>query len=51
MPLTSSVSQNVKDLYADNRKSSSARGDKGNPRSLKQIIAISYAAARKARGK
>lgn len=47
MPLTSNVKQNIKELYADNKKKGKARGANGKPRSLNQIIAISYSAAGK----
>lgn len=47
MPLTKNVSKNIKELYADNKKSGKARGANGKPRSRKQIIAISLHAAGK----
>jgi len=47
MPLGSNVSKNIKDLYADNKKSGKARGANGKPRSRKQIIAIAMSAAGK----
>ena len=47
MPLGSSISKNIKELYADNKKSGTARGANGKARSRNQIIAIAYAAARK----
>ena len=49
MPLGSSVSKNIKELYADNKKTGKARGAGGKPRSRAQIIAISFAASRKAK--
>lgn len=45
MPLGKNVQKNIKELYADNKKKGKARGANGKPRSRKQIIAISYAAA------
>ena len=48
MPLTSNTQKNIKELYADNRKSGKARGAKGKVRSRAQIIAIAISAARKA---
>jgi len=51
MPLTGNVSQNIKELYADNKKSGKERGANGKPRSRKQIIAIAYAAAGEAKKK
>lgn len=47
MPLGKSISKNIKDLYADNKKSGKERGAGGKPRSRDQIIAIAYAAAKK----
>jgi hypothetical protein len=46
MPLGRNVEQNIRDLYADNRRSGRARGASGKPRSRKQIIAIALNAAR-----
>lgn len=51
MPLTSDVSQNVQELYKDNKRKGKARGDNGRPRSREQIIAIAENAARNTRGK
>jgi len=47
MPLTKSVSKNIKELYADNKKSGKARGAGGKPRSRRQILAIAFNAAGK----
>ena len=51
MPLGKNVSKNIRELYKDNKKSGSARGANGKPRSRKQIIAISLNAAGKKKGK
>jgi len=40
MALGKSVSKNIKELYADNKKSGKERGANGKPRSRAQIIAI-----------
>ena len=47
MPLGKNVSKNIRELYADNKKSGKARGANGKARSRKQIIAIAYSAAKK----
>lgn len=47
MPLGKSVSKNIRELYADNKRSGKERGNKGKPRSRAQIIAIAYSAAKK----
>lgn len=47
MPLGKNVSKNIKELYADNKKSGKARGANGKPRSRAQIIAIAMSAAKK----
>ena len=47
MPLTNNVKQNIKELLADNKKSGKERGANGKKRSLKQIFAISYSAAKR----
>lgn len=47
MPLTDNVKKNIKELYADNAKKGSAKGNKGKKRSSAQILAIAYSAARK----
>lgn len=49
MPLGKNVKSNIKELYKDNKKSGSAKGANGKPRSQKQIVAIAYSAARKKR--
>lgn len=49
MPLGSDVSKNMRELYADNKRTGKARGANGKPRSRKQIIAIALAAARKSK--
>ncbi len=51
MPLTRNVKQNIKELYADNKKSGKEKGANGKKRSLKQIIAISFSAAGKSNKK
>lgn len=51
MPLGGSITKNIQELYRDNKKSGKAKGANGKPRSRAQIIAIAYAAARKAKGK
>ena len=47
MPLTKSISKNIKELYADNKKNGKSKGDNGKPRSRKQIIAIAVNASKK----
>ena len=37
------VSANIKELYADNKKSGNAKGANGKPRSRRQILAIAMA--------
>lgn len=49
MPLGRNVSANIRELYADNKKSGKERGAKGKLRSKKQIIAIALAAAGKSK--
>jgi hypothetical protein len=51
MPLGKSVSNNIKELYKDNKKSGKARGANGKPRSRAQIIAIAESAAGKSKRK
>lgn len=51
MPLGKNISKNIRELYADNKKSGKAKGANGKPRSRAQIIAISLAAAGKSRKK
>jgi len=51
MPLTHNVSKNIKELYADNKKSGKERGANGKSRSRKQIIAIAMSAAGKSKHK
>ena len=40
MPLTGNVSNDIRELYKDNKKSGKARGQNGKPRTRQQIIAI-----------
>ena len=47
MPLGKSVSKNIKELTADNKKKGKARGAGGKKRNRKQIIAIALNAAGK----
>lgn len=51
MPLGKNVSENIRELYADNEKSGSAKGAGGKPRSRNQIIAIAMSAAGKSKKK
>lgn len=51
MPLGKNVSKNIKELYADNKKSGKAKGANGKPRSKAQILAISLSAAGKSKKK
>lgn len=50
MPLTKNVSKNIKELFADNKKSGKEKGAGGKSRSRNQIIAIALAAARRSKG-
>jgi len=47
MPLTGSVSENISELYRDNKRKGKERGANGKPRSRSQIIAIAISEARK----
>jgi hypothetical protein len=47
MPLGRNIQKNIKELIADNRKKGKAMGASGKKRPLKQIVAISYAVAKK----
>lgn len=51
MPLGKNVQKNIRELYADNKKSGKERGANGKVRSRDQIIAISLNAAGKAKAK
>jgi len=51
MPLTKNVSENISELYKDNKKEGKARGAGGKVRSRKQIIAIAMSAAGKSKKK
>ena len=51
MPLGKNVGKNVKELYADNKKSGKERGANGKPRGRAQIIAIAMNAAGKSKKK
>lgn len=45
------VSSNIRELMADNKKKGETRGAGGKPRSNKQIIAIALSVARKSKKK
>lgn len=47
MPLGRSVSKNIRELVADNKKKGKARGAGGKKRPMKQILAIALSAAGK----
>lgn len=47
MPLTNDIGKNIGELVRDNKKKGSEKGNKGKTRSMQQIKAIAYAAARK----
>jgi len=49
MPLGKSVSKNIHELYADNKKSGKEKGAGGKPRSREQIIAIALSSAGKSK--
>lgn len=49
MSLGKDVIANIKELYKDNKKKGKARGANGKPRSRDQIVAIAFAAAKKAK--
>jgi hypothetical protein len=51
MPLGKNVQKNIRELYRDNMKKGEAKGNKGTPRSRKQIIAIAFASAGKSKKK
>lgn len=51
MPLGRNVSANIRELYADNKKTGKAKGAGGKTRSRKQIIAIALSAAGKSKNK
>ena len=51
MPLGKNVSKNIRELIADNKKKSKARGAGGKVRPMKQIIAISLSKAGKSKKK
>ena len=40
---------NIKELYADNKKTGKAKGTNGKPRSKSQILAIAYSLKKKAK--
>jgi hypothetical protein len=50
MPMTRNVSENMREMYADNKKSGKERGAKGKPRSRAQMIAIAMKEAGKSKG-
>lgn len=41
------IGSNIKELIADNKKKGTAKGNKGTPRSRKQILAIAISASKK----
>ena len=47
MPLKGTVSQKIRELYKDNKKSGKARGAGGKLRSRAQIIAIALSKSKK----
>ena len=49
MSLGNNVSKNIRELYADNKKSGKERGANGKLRSRRQIIAIALAKAGKSK--
>lgn len=49
MPLGRNVQKNIAEMYRDNMKKGKERGDRGTPRSRAQMIAIAFAAARRAK--
>jgi hypothetical protein len=49
MPLGKSVSKNIRELVADNKKKGKERGASGTPRPMKQIVAIALSAAGKSK--
>jgi hypothetical protein len=48
--MTRNVSENMREMYADNKKSGKERGAKGKPRSRAQMIAIAMKEAGKSKG-
>lgn len=51
MPMGKDVSENMRELYADNKKSGKEKGAKGKARSRAQMIAIAMQeASKKQRG-
>lgn len=51
MPLKGTVSQKIRELYKDNKKSGKARGANGKVRPRAQIIAIALSKAGKSKKK
>lgn len=51
MPLGKGINNDIKELYADNRRGGKARGSNGKKRSRAQIIAIALASNRKKKKK
>jgi len=47
MPLKGTVSNRIKELYADNKKKGKAKGANGKPRNKAQIIAIALNSIKK----
>ena len=51
MPLGTNISSNIRELYADNKKTGKARGANGKKRSRAQMIAIAIDASKRANKK
>lgn len=45
------ISKNISELYADNKKTGKAKGANGKPRSRSQILAIALSVAKKSKKK
>jgi len=51
MPLGKNISDNIRELYKDNKRSGKERGRNGTTRSREEIVAIAIAAAERAKNK